>query len=75
MNKYNEYQNSQRTKPGMYLPKIIKNNKNKNTTQSEQFQNKISKSQKEAKSIPLTHKYMIAHFAGLVQALNKKWLG
>jgi hypothetical protein len=27
----------------MYLPKIIKNNKNKNTTLSEQFQNKISK--------------------------------
>jgi len=32
--------------------------KNKNTTPSEHFQNPLEKSQKEAKSIPLTHKYM-----------------
>ena len=32
--------------------------KNKKISQSEQFQNKISKSLKEAKSIPLAHKYM-----------------
>ena len=36
-----------------------------------------SKSQKEAKSIPLTHKYMTGHFPGLVYIqtlkINKKW--
>ena len=31
----------------------------KSTTLSEQFQNAIEKEYKEAKSIPLTHKYMI----------------
>ena len=41
-----------------------------NTTLSEQFQNQISKSQKETKSISLTHKYMAAHFSVLTQALQ-----
>ena len=41
--------------------------KNKNITLLEQFQNQI-----EAKSIPLTHIYMTAHFPGLVQALQYK---
>ena len=34
----------------------------------EQFQNSIEKSYKETKLIPLTYKYMIAHFPGLEQA-------
>ena len=34
------------------------------------IQNQISKSSTEAKSIPLTHKCMIAHFPGLVQAFQ-----
>jgi hypothetical protein len=40
---------------------------------SEHFQNRIEKSSKEAKStsIPLTYKYKIAHFPGLVQIFNK----
>ena len=37
---------------------------------SEKFWNPIEKSQKVAKSIHLTHKYMNAHFHGLVQALQ-----
>ena len=48
-------------------------NKNKNTTHSEQFQNQISKSQKEAKLIHLTHKYMTAHFLAWQTHFNKKW--
>ena len=39
-----------------------------NTTFSEQFRNSIEKSLKEATSMPLAHKYMIAHFLSLVQA-------
>jgi hypothetical protein len=42
--------------------------KTKNTTLSEQFTNKVLKSDKESKSIPLTYKYMTTHFPGLVQA-------
>ena len=38
-------------------------------------QNQISKSQKEAKSIPLTHKYMTGHVLGLGQALQYKVAG
>ena len=34
----------------------------------ELFQNPIEKSSKEAKLIPLAHKYMTDHFPGLVQA-------
>ena len=41
----------------------------KNVTLQEQFQNPIEKSQKEAKSIPLTHKYTTDHFPGLIQAI------
>jgi quinolinate synthase len=41
--------------------------KHSNTTLSEQFQNQISKLQKEVKSITLAHKYMTAH---LVQELQ-----
>jgi hypothetical protein len=33
---------------------------------SEQFQNTINMSKKEETSIPLTHKYMTAHFLGWV---------
>jgi len=41
----------------------------KNTTPSEQFQNLIRKVvETDAKSIPLTHMYMITHSPGLVQA-------
>jgi len=43
------------------------NKKTQNITPSEQFQNTIEKSQKDAKSIPLIHKYMTAHFPDLVQ--------
>jgi hypothetical protein len=50
----------------MYSLVCNKNEKQKSTT-SEQFQNHIEISQKEAKSIALTHKYMTASFAGLVQ--------
>ena len=39
---------------------------------SEKFRNPTEKSQKEAKTTPLTHKYMTAHFPGLIQALQKK---
>jgi hypothetical protein len=35
-----------------------------NTIPSKQFQNKISKSKKDAKSIPQTHKNMTAQFSG-----------
>ena len=51
---------------------IISNNEinNRNTTLSERFQNPIEKSQIEKNSIPLTHKYMTAHFPGLVRALQ-----
>jgi hypothetical protein len=45
---------------------------NQNTTMLEQFQNPTSELYKEAKSIPLTHKYTTAHFPGLVQALHQK---
>jgi hypothetical protein len=38
--------------------------KSKNTTLLEQFQNPIGTWLKEAISIPLTHKYMIAHVTG-----------
>ena len=41
--------------------------KTKDTTLTEQYQ--ISKSQKEAKSIPVAHKYMTGHVLGLEQAL------
>jgi hypothetical protein len=44
--------------------------KNKKISQSEQFQNKISKSLKEAKSISQRHKYIIAYFPGSVLALQ-----
>jgi hypothetical protein len=37
---------------------------------SEHFENQIEKSYKDAKSIPLTHKYMTDYFPGLVQALQ-----
>ena len=49
--------------------------KPKNTTFTEKYQNQISKSQKEAKSIALTHKYMTAHVPVLVQALQYKVAG
>ena len=41
----------------------------------EEYQYQISKSQKEAKLIPLTHKYMTAHVPVLVQALQYKVVG
>jgi hypothetical protein len=37
--------------------------------ESEQFPNPIETSNKEAKSIHLTHKYMSGHFPGLTQSL------
>jgi hypothetical protein len=38
---------------------------------SEEFQNTIKTSEKRGKSdIPTTQKYMIAHFPGLIQALQ-----
>ena len=43
-----------------------------NTTRSEQFQITIEKSLKEAQWVPLTNKYMMAHFPGLVQLLQQK---
>ena len=46
--------------------------KKKITTLSEQFQNPKEESWKEAKYIPLTHKYMTTQFPGLVQALQLK---
>jgi hypothetical protein len=45
-------------------------NKKKNSTPLEQFHNPLVKSYKEAKSIPLTHKFITAHFLGLLQALQ-----
>ena len=44
--------------------------KTKKTTLSEQFQNQIPKSYKEAISIPFTHKYMTTYFFGFVHALQ-----
>ena len=41
----------------------------KNTTPLKQFQNHISKLQKEEQFIPLAHKCMTAHFHDLIQAL------
>ena len=41
-----------------------------NTSQSEQFQNPIEKWYKEAKLIPLAHKYITDQTPGLVQALQ-----
>ena len=38
---------------------------NKNATLSKQFHNLIAKSQLEAISVPLTHKYMTSQFLGL----------
>ena len=49
---------------------INKNEKKPKTTLSEQFQKPIEKSPNEAKSVPLTHKYMTAHFPGFAQALQ-----
>ena len=46
--------------------------KNNKSALSDQLNNQISKSLKEGKSIPLTHKYMTSHFPSLVQALKKK---
>ena len=42
------------------------NKKQNITTLSKQFQNQISKSLNDAKLIPQTHKYMTAHFLGLI---------
>ena len=42
----------------------------KNTALSEHFKNSIEKSQKESKSMTLTHKYMTDHFSDLIQALG-----
>jgi hypothetical protein len=42
----------------------------KKKTMWQQFQNKISKSYKEAKSISIAHKYMTGHFPALVQVLQ-----
>ena len=42
----------------------------KKTTISEQFKNPIEGSQRETQLIPLTHKYMTAHFPGLIQPLQ-----
>jgi hypothetical protein len=40
------------------------------------FPKSYRKLQKEAKSIPLTHKYMTAHFPGMAQAFQYiKWQG
>jgi hypothetical protein len=47
----------------------------KTATLSNPFQNQISKSSKEAKRIPLTHKYRTAHLPGLVQAFHYKLAG
>ena len=43
-----------------------------NTTFSEPFRNSIEKSLKEATSMPLEHKYMIAHFLSFAQAPQEK---
>lgn len=48
----------------------MKMKKNPDCGLSEKFQNPIDKSYKEEKSILLAHKYMAAHFLGLVQALK-----
>jgi len=47
-------------------------NKNKNTTLSEQFQISIAKSEKDAKLIPLTHKYITTRFPGLANCIASK---
>jgi len=44
-------------------------NKNKNTTLLEQFQISITQSEKDAKLIPLTHKYITTHFPGLANCI------
>ena len=44
--------------------------KTQHTTPSEHFQNPTEKLYKEARLIPVTYKYMTAHFPGLVQALQ-----
>jgi hypothetical protein len=41
----------------------------------EHFQNLIEKLQKEAKSIPLIHKYMTTHFIVFVHTLQLKVMG
>jgi len=41
---------------------------NKNITLSEQFQNTIENRRKRQHRHPETHKYMTAHFTGLVQS-------
>jgi len=53
-----------------HIKNVQINWKTKNITPSEQFQNQIEISQKEAKSIPLIHKYMTAHFPSLIQTLQ-----
>ena len=54
----------------------MKKKEKKSTTLSEQFHKPTAKSSKEARSVPLAHKYMTAHLSGLVQALQfKKWRG
>jgi hypothetical protein len=37
--------------------------------------NPIEKSQEEAESVSLAHKYITSHFSDLVQELKKKWRG
>jgi hypothetical protein len=44
--------------------------KNKKISHIGTLKNPISKSLKDVKSIPLTHKYITVHFLGLVQALQ-----
>ena len=47
----------------------------KNTTPSKQFENQLSKSHQEAKSIHQTPKYMTAHFPCLKQDIQCKVAG
>ena len=47
----------------------------KNTTQTEQFQNAIEKPWKGARLIILSHKYVTAHCPGLIQALQQNVAG
>jgi len=49
--------------------------KNKKYHTAGRFPKSNRKIVKEAKSIPLTHKYMTAHFPDLVQALQSKVAG
>ena len=46
-------------------------NMSKNSTLSGHFQN--LRILERGKSIPITHKYMIAHFPGMAQTHQKKW--